>query len=377
MEEQIKARIIIGADLAPVKEDAYFFSEGKIEKLIDQELLDMIEKADYRIFNLELPFIEQGKPIIKAGPNLKCSPSVIKGIKQLKVNLVTLANNHILDYGEEGLYSTIKLLNKNNISYVGVGDNRKQAKQGKIISVSGKKIGVYACAENEFSVAEVDSCGANPLELHKDIVEIQKLKKETDFLIVLFHGGIEYFEFIPPYIQEIAHRFSEAGADLILCQHSHCVGILERYKSTQILYGQGNFLFQNSENTLSKRGLLVQLLIFGERFEINYIPIYRSQEGTLEFDKISAGPKESSQYSEEELKEKYLSYVRNSIVHYMYVLAGWPLFFIWLDKLLKRKLIIRCFGRKRMAVLQNITRCEAHRAVIQDGVNLLLEKRKR
>ena len=115
-------KLIIGADLVPTPSNSSFFIDGNIEEIIDHKILELLNNADYRIFNLEVPLVDVFSPIEKAGPVLSTPSSTIKGIKKLGVDFATLANNHIYDHGEEGIKSTIKLLENNNISYAGIGD---------------------------------------------------------------------------------------------------------------------------------------------------------------------------------------------------------------------------------------------------------------
>lgn len=134
-------------------------------------------------------------------------------------------------------------------------------------------------------------------------------------------------------------------------------------------------MFRNSNHDLSKKGLLIKIIVTKDSFETQYIPIYRSEDKILKIDNKCNEIRESNQFNEEELKEKYLTYAMKSVVYYMYVLAGWPLPLIWLDKLLNRRLIIHCFNKRKLVFWKNITRCEAHREMLIDGINLLLEKK--
>lgn len=106
-------RIIIGADLVPTESNYELFNNADVDALIGSDLNNVLSEADYRIFNLEVPLTNVEAPIAKCGPNLISPPSTIEGIKSIGVDFLTLANNHILDQGEQGLYSTIDILSKN------------------------------------------------------------------------------------------------------------------------------------------------------------------------------------------------------------------------------------------------------------------------
>jgi hypothetical protein len=122
-----KLDILIGGDLVPTKSNFELFCSANTSELLGNALLDIIIKADFRVFNLEVPLTDQEMPIIKCGPNLIAPTSTINGIKQFQTDLLTLANNHIMDQGTQGLDSTIKVLSENGINYVGAGTTLKEA----------------------------------------------------------------------------------------------------------------------------------------------------------------------------------------------------------------------------------------------------------
>lgn len=131
--------IIIGADLVPTESNYDLFEKADVETLFGKELLETINKADFRIFNLETPITDKELPIKKCGPAIITPTRVMSGIKSLDIDLFTLANNHILDQGEQGLDSTIKLLRESNIDFVGAGKNLSDAAESYIFEFSQKK----------------------------------------------------------------------------------------------------------------------------------------------------------------------------------------------------------------------------------------------
>lgn len=139
-----------------------------------------------RIFNLEVPITDKEEPIAKCGPNLIAPISTINGIKAINPSLIALANNHILDQGEQGLKSTQAILNKHDLSFVGAGDNLSEASKPYPIHHDGLKIGVYNCAEHEFAIATDDNPGANPFDPLESLDHIQDLKKESDYVVVMW-----------------------------------------------------------------------------------------------------------------------------------------------------------------------------------------------
>ena len=235
--------ILIAGDLVPTDSNTVFFNEKKIDHLIGKELLHLFNSCDLCVCNLEVPLTEHFTPIKKAGPNLVAHEESINGIKAMGINLVSLANNHIMDQGEQGLNNSIRVLNDAKIKHIGGGVNIAEARKPFIDRQNGKTIGFYACAEHEFSIASNFRAGANPVEILSNVMDIRQLKDETDYVIVLYHGGKEHYPYPSPVLQKNCRTLIDAGANLVICQHSHCIGCEERYKSGTIIYGQGNFIF--------------------------------------------------------------------------------------------------------------------------------------
>ena len=183
-----------------------------------------------------------------------------------------MANNHILDHDEQGLLSTLDRLSENKLGYVGAGRDLQEAEKPFIIEKEGVKVGVYACAENEFSIATGNQAGANPFDPLESLDHIVRLKSECDFVIVLHHGGKEHYRYPSPGLRKVCRKMAEKGADLIVCQHSHCIGAFEKYSDSMIVYGQGNFLFDRRDNEFWNTGLLIKA-VFGKEMSVEFVPV--------------------------------------------------------------------------------------------------------
>jgi len=133
------------------------------------------------------------------------------------------------------LKSTQDILNKQDIPFVGAGENLSVASKPYIIQNDELKIGIYACAENEFTIATESSPGANPFDPLESLDHIQRLKEKCDYVLVLYHGGKEHYRYPSPYLQKVSRKIVEKGADLVVCQHSHCIGCYEEYKDATIV----------------------------------------------------------------------------------------------------------------------------------------------
>ena len=197
-------KIAICGDLVPTETNYDLFTKADAKALYGEKILEELEKADFRIINLEIPLTDETHPIDKKGPNLIAPRSTINGIKTINPSLLMLANNHITDQGQEGFYSTLEVLNENNIPYTGVGKNLEEAAKPYILETEGKKIGIYNCAEHEFTLATDDKAGANPFEPLDSLDHIENLKKRCDYVIVIYHGGKEHYRYPSPYLQKVS-----------------------------------------------------------------------------------------------------------------------------------------------------------------------------
>ncbi len=280
-------KVVVCGDTAPTELDKEVFSSGIISNIVSSEISEVLKNSDFTILNLETPICSEKNEIIKCGPCLHADPMVMAGIGALSPNLVTLANNHIMDQGVQGLRNTQSLLTKAGIAYVGVGDTPKEACKPHIVTLDGITLGIYACAEREFSIVDEHTPGANPFDPLYSLDHIQELSGNCDYIIVLYHGGKEHYRYPSPELQKICRRFVDKGADLVVCQHSHCIGCKEEYKSGNIIYGQGNFIFGGSNDEFWHSGLIVWIELEkikkGVNSFIDYLPIIRTDDNRVVF----------------------------------------------------------------------------------------------
>ena len=359
--------LLIAGDLAPTKSNIDLFNHADTKALLGEELLFIWNSADIRIFNLETPLTDIEDPIDKCGPNLIAPTSAIKGIKALEPSLLTLANNHILDQGEQGLKSTIKVLNKNDIPYIGVGENLTEASKPYIIKKDRLKVGIYACAEHEFSIAGENIPGANPFDPLESLDHIQELKTKCDYAIVLYHGGKEHYRYPSPYLQKVCRKICEKGADLVICQHSHCIGCFEQYEGSTIVYGQGNFIFDKSKSEYWDTSILVKLEINDSQVDTEYIPITRKGNGV----RLATGQaakeildgfqRRSKEILQEGLIEKqYQEFAQANIQSYLGRFSGLGKWISRIDsRLLNGMFTKKIYNKKKLLAIQNFIECEA------------------
>lgn len=381
----MSANIIIGADLVPTKSNFEYFIKGNIEQLIGKELVYELKQADFTIFNLEVPLTDNETPIVKCGPNLSAPTDTIVGLSVINPYFFTLANNHILDQGKQGLLSTIDVLKKANISYAGVGENINEATTPFIKNINGIMVGIYCCAEHEFSIATETECGANPFNPLESLDHILLLKEKCDYVICLYHGGKEHYRYPSPNLQKICRKIVDKGADLVVCQHSHCIGAHEEWGTGNIVYGQGNFLFDDCDDECWKTSLLINLKISRDNNElkskINFIPLEKQREKVrLSTDKRILENFYNRSKSIEDIqcvKEMYDEFAENTIYNYLSALEGNKnnsLLVRGLNKLLCHRFtkwrLKRIYGGKENLCIQNFIECEAHRELLIQGLKI-------
>ena len=370
--------IIIGGDVCPrgTIEDA--FKNGEEEKILNN-VLPVFKDADFRLINLECPLIIKESPIEKDGPVLGVNIKAINGLKAMGLDAVNLANNHILDHGEEGLKSTIESCKKHNIDFFGAAKNLEEAQKPLIRIIGGKRFCFMGVAEHEFSIAKDYSWGANPLDPIKIVRTLKTYNNSFDFLIVLVHGGKEYYRNPTPKQQDFCRFLVEEGADAVICQHSHCAGTYEYYNDKPIVYGQGNFIFENlGRNTkMWNEGFLVSLVFNEDKVTTKFIPFTQSKDhlGVLlmqgkEKKEFLRNLEERSKKitSTEYVKEQWLELCKKE----KYLYASRVLGHNRVLRVLNRKIHFSdwLYSKTTKMMVRNVVECEVHR----EGLETLWEK---
>lgn len=275
-------KILIGGDVCPIGQNQGLFQQGNATSLLN-DLLPVFESADLTVVNLECPLIQKESPTEKCGPNLGSPVDCVKGLKAMGIDVVGLANNHIMDHDVQGLRTTIEVLDEHGILHVGAGENLDAARRILIREVNGIRIGILSVAEHEFGIAGHTAPGANPLDVIGFVRNINAHRAEFDKLIVLVHGGNEHYLYPRPRLMDTCRFYVEQGASAVICQHSHCAGCMETYQGAPIVHGQGNFLFDYPSKVLTWHdGALICLEPNEEdeesNFEVRLIP-YRQSDG--------------------------------------------------------------------------------------------------
>lgn len=271
-------KLLIAADLVPTKQTEQLFIDQD-EKTLLGDVAPLIKSADRTIVNLECALTQSENAIKKFGPNLKAHPKCADALKAFGVTDVALSNNHVFDFGIEGLRDTLAQLERVGIPYTGVGENDTLSRKPYIIEKDGKKVGFINVCEHEYTYALPDRMGTNPFDPFVTMQDIYTVKQTVDFVIVLYHGGKEHCRYPSPRLRKLCRAMVDFGADLVVAQHSHCIGCFEEYGDGQILYGQGNFHFCVND---MKEGWYTSLLLELEitnKIDIRFHPIVCKENG--------------------------------------------------------------------------------------------------
>lgn len=224
----------------------------------NKEVIDLLQQSDVRCGTLECalgnePTYDE-KKLVDPGDGIYSNviyakDADVRRLKELHINVVSLANNHFFDLREAGAQHTIELLDKEGILHCGAGRNLKEAGAPVIMEIKGKKIAFLGFCDTEYkhvymcTYATESTPGINPMKEDYVVSEIKKNAQLYDYVIVLAHWGTEN-TFNPDIsTDKMARMMLKAGASLILGSHPHQVQPVINTKKGSIVYSMGNFLF--------------------------------------------------------------------------------------------------------------------------------------
>lgn len=370
MESEKSIRILVAGDFAPngPVQDAYLF--GK-HKFFDQGILEVLLGKDLSLFNLEVPLTDANSPIKKVGPNLKARPEIVELIKQAGFDVACLANNHIWDYDEKGLRDTLDVCHQNGIATVGAGLSLQDATKAFYRNVKGMTVAIVNFSENEFSNASPVRGGANPMDIIDNLRQIQNARMTADIVLVIVHGGHEYYQYPSPRIVKQYRFYVENGADAVVAHHSHCIGPYEMYKGKPIVYSLGNFFFPaNTAPQSWHEGFLAQLTFRSPKPPVLRIIPYQQCHNnenivrSLKSDELIDLERKitalcSVLNDPAKLDRKWNIFVDSE---YLSCLGQLSMIGRWRRALLRRQpWLIKLLNKHKLRVMQNHISCEAHR----------------
>lgn len=241
--------------------------DTKIQKYQDYtypflKTADLLKSADITFGNLESP-ITPGRKINTSEMVFRADPEVVQGLNFAGFDILTLANNHSLNFGKEGLSDTFRYLKDAGIKYTGAGESVANAYLPVIEEVENITFAFLAYSYAGSSLSSYDFDEYNPtvafMDTEKMIVDVMQAIQLADYVIVSMHDGYEY-QFTPNQHQkDFAHAAIDAGATLIIGHHPHVVQTMEEYNGGFILYSLGNFVFDQMWSQETREGLIAEI----------------------------------------------------------------------------------------------------------------------
>ncbi len=249
------------------------------------KVAEFLNSADITFGNLEGPVSKRGKSQGSVY-SFRFDPRVMEGIKFAGFDVMSVANNHIMDYGRDALLDTIQILRDSGVVSVGAGENYEAANKEAIFDVKAQKV-AYLAYTNLYPkglMATAKGAGVSDFDLLKIKDKISDLKNKADLIIISLHWGVEYKKEANEEQKKIGRELIEAGADLIIGHHPHVPEEIEQYKDGWIIYSLGNFVFDQNFSEETMGGLVVQIKVKnGEIKEVEPIPIKINSDFQPEF----------------------------------------------------------------------------------------------
>lgn len=258
----------------------YHNRENDINQAFDQGLLEQMRNADIFMINNEFTFTSRGTPTVNKKFTFRANPGNVSMYEEMGVDIVSVANNHIYDYGEISLLDTLDTLEQAEIPYVGAGRNLQEAMTPVYYIANGMKIAFVSATQIERNSvpdtkeATQDSAGVlrcmNPDNL---LLVIEEAKKNSDYVILYIHWGTESQEAIDWLQEQQAPIYAQAGVDLIIGDHPHCLQKMDSVEGVPVIYSLGNFWF----NSRTQNSCVVKVALrAGEMESFQFIPCRQS-----------------------------------------------------------------------------------------------------
>jgi poly-gamma-glutamate synthesis protein (capsule biosynthesis protein) len=233
-----------------------------------------LTSADITIANLESPIARGGREFTTKKFRFRAEPEVAAALRKSGINLVTLANNHSMDFGAKALSETLQNLDQAGIAWVGAGENLDDARKMALYTIKGIKIAFlgYSLTQPTEFFAGSTRPGTAPGFEKIFVEDISRARQQADYVIVSIHWGTEGKKEVQPYQRVIGHKAIDAGADVIIGHHPHVLRGVERYKKGLIFYSLGNFVFASKSKT-ADASVIVRLRLNDTKREAELLPM--------------------------------------------------------------------------------------------------------
>ncbi|MBE0654226.1 MAG: CapA family protein, partial [Bacteroidales bacterium] len=339
---------------------------------IYNDFINVFRENDLNVSDLECPLTlsENARP--KIGPHQKARPECVRALKYAGINVVAMANNHIMDYDLPGALDTLEICRRNNIDTVGMGRNEEEAAKPFSTIIREKRIALLNFADNEF-LSSTDNTlvcsGLNPVQLY---YSIKDARASHDYVIAIIHAGNEFYELPSPRTKKLYRFIIDLGADAVISHHTHAFSGFEVYKTKPIFYGLGNFIydFPGKRNEAWNFGYAVRLFL-SEIVSFEIIPLQQGNERPGVF---HLEDKEMVLFHERinSLNETIGDDIRLELEFRKYCKSVYPMYDSYIEPgfgryvsfLRRRGFFPRLLTIRKRLLLLNIIRCESHSDVL-------------
>ena len=234
------------------------------EQAFDEAALSLMRDADIFMVNNEFPYSLRGTPLPEKQYTFRADPAYAALLAEMGADIVSLANNHMFDHGEDALLDTLDTLAALNLPFVGAGRNIEEASAAHTFEREGMKITFLSATQIE-RLGNPDTRGATETLpgvfrcLNDGLLceKIKEAKASSDIVVAYVHWGTESTEKVDEHQKKLAKNIAEAGADLIIGDHPHVLQGIDTAGGVPVIYSLGNYLFNsNAQDTCLFRAVL-------------------------------------------------------------------------------------------------------------------------
>ncbi len=260
----------------------YLERKKGIYGILSEEVVQYMNQVDLMVVNNEFCFSTRGTPLPKKTYTFRANPKHVSVYQEMGVDLVTLANNHVYDYGKDAFLDTLKTLEDASLPYIGAGRNITDAKEPYYFIINGYKIAFVNATRAEKFILTPEATKTTPGVFRaydpKPFAQlIQETKEKSDYVIALIHWGKEDSHALEEVQKETGKLYIDSGADLVVGTHAHELQGVEFYKGKLIAYNLGDFIFNSqTKNT----GLLTWTLTNQGESTFSFQPALQTGEKT-------------------------------------------------------------------------------------------------
>lgn len=262
----------------------YYKSRNKgVYGILSEEIVKYMNDTDLMIINSEFAFSNRGTPTPNKTYTFRANPKNVSIYKEMGIDLVTLANNHVYDYGELAFLDTLSTLDKAGIPRIGAGKDIAEAKKPYYFVINGYKVAFVNASRAEKYRLTPEATSTSPgifraYDPNPFAEEIKKAKESSDFVIALIHWGKEDTHELEEVQKETGKLYIDSGADMVVGTHAHYLQGVEFYKNKLIAYNLGDFIFSHGRE---ESGILTWVLNFDGSSEYKFIPALQDDFKTV------------------------------------------------------------------------------------------------